>query len=152
MRPTRIRDDMMKKTLKVMAMVLFVVGMTALTTACTKGKSDLILGKWKFEKAVVSYGGESIQMTASDIAQMLGVEFDEKELIINFKSDGYVYGGSEEDPARYTLEGDELTIITPEESFKMIITKLTSSALIVEPHFDGEMPEGTKAEIRFKKA
>lgn len=134
-----------------MAMVMFVVSMTALTTSCTKGKSDLILGKWKFDKAMVSYGGESMELTASDIAVMMGMEFDEQELIINFKNDGYVYGGSEEDPARYTLNDDELSIITPEETFEMTITKLTNSTLIVEPQFDGQMPEGAKAEIHFKR-
>lgn len=134
-----------------MAMVLFVVGMTALTS-CTKDNSDLIIGKWKFDKASVSFGGESMELTAADLAAMMELNgFSEDELIIDFKSDGKVYTNDEPEPANYTVDRNKLKIFTPEDSFEMIITKLTNSTLIVEPEFDDQMPDGAKTEIRFKR-
>lgn len=135
-----------------MAMVLFVVSMTALTS-CTKDNSDLIIGKWEFDKASVSFGGESIELTTSDLAAMMELDdFSVDELIIEFKGDGKVYASDESEPANYTINGNKLTVFTPDTTFKMTITKLTNSTLIVEPEFDDQMPEGSKAEIRFKRA
>lgn len=135
-----------------MAMVLFVMGMTALTS-CTKDNSDLILGKWKFDKATMSYGGQTVQLTAADLADMMNFQGSSDEFVVDFKSDGKVYASDEPEPANYTLDGSKLTVFTPEITFRMTITKLTSSTLVVEPEFDDdEMPEGAKAEIRFKKA
>ena len=132
-------------------MVLFVVGMTTLTS-CTKDNSDLIIGKWKFDKATVSFGGETIQMTAADMLAMMNYNgLSEDDFIIEFKSDGKVYAGDEPGPANYTVDGNKLTVITPETTFQMIITKLTNTTLIVEPQFNDQMPEGAKAEIRFKR-
>ena len=137
--------------MKLLAMVLFVIGMTSLTS-CTKDNSDLIIGKWKFDKASVSFGGESVEMTAADLAAMRNLNgFSEDEFIIEFKSDGKVYASDEPEPANYTVDGNKLTVFTPEETFKMNITKLTNTTLIVEPEFNDEMPEGAKTEIRFKK-
>ena len=137
--------------MKLLAMVLFVIGMTSLTS-CTKDNSDLIIGKWKFDKASVSFGGESVEMTAADLAAMMNLNgFSEDEFIIEFKSDGKVYASDEPEPANYTVDGNKLTVFTPEETFKMNITKLTNTTLIVEPEFNDEMPEGAKTEIRFKK-
>ena len=134
-----------------MAMVLFVVGVTALTS-CTKDNSDLILGKWKFDKASVSFGGESIQMTAADLLAMMELNgLSEDELIFEFKSDGKVYAGGESGPANYTVDGNKLKVIAPDSTFDMIITNLTNTTLIVEPQFDDQMPEGAKAEIQLKK-
>ena len=142
----------MKKAMKIMAMVLFVMGMTALTS-CTKDNSDLILGKWKFDKATMSYGGQTVQLTAADLADMMNFQGSSDEFVVDFKSDGKVYASDEPEPANYTLDGSKLTVFTPEITFRMTITKLTSSTLVVEPEFDDdEMPEGAKAEIRFKKA
>lgn len=135
-----------------MAMVLFVMGMTALTS-CTKDNSDLILGKWKFDKATMSYGGQTVQLTAADLADMMNFQGSSDEFVVDFKSDGKVYASDEPEPANYTLDGSKLTVFTPEITFRMTITKLTSSTLVVEPELDDdEMPEGAKAEIRFKKA
>lgn len=143
---------MMKKAMKIMAMVLFVMGMTALTS-CTKDNSDLILGKWKFDKATMSYGGQTVQLTAADLADMMNFQGSSDEFVVDFKSDGKVYASDEPEPANYTLDGSKLTVFTPEITFRMTITKLTSSTLVVEPELDDdEMPEGAKAEIRFKKA
>ena len=134
-----------------MAMVLFVFGMTALTS-CTKDNSDLILGKWKFDKATVSFGGETIQMTAADLAAMMDLNgMSDDELIFEFKSDGKVYAGGESGPANYTVDGNKLKVISPDTIFEMIITKLTNTTLIVEPQFDDSMPEGAKTEIQFKR-
>ena len=134
-----------------MAMVLFVVGMTALTS-CTKDNSDLIIGKWKFDKASVSFGGESMEMTAADILAMMNYNgVSEDDFIFEFKSDGKVYASDESEPANYTVDGDKLKVIAPDTTFEMIITKLTNTTLIVEPQFDDQMPEGTKAEIQFKR-
>ena len=141
----------MKKAMKIMAMVLFVFGMTALTS-CTKDNSDLILGKWKFDKATVSFGGETIQMTAADLAAMMDLNgMSDDELIFEFKSDGKVYAGGESGPANYTVDGNKLKVISPDTTFEMIITKLTNTTLIVEPQFDDSMPEGAKTEIQFKR-
>ena len=132
-------------------MVLFVIGMTSLTS-CTKDNSDLILGKWKFDKATMSYGGESVQLTASDLAAMMDLQgISSDEFVVEFKSGGKVYASDEPEPANYTLDGDKLTVITPETTFTMTITKLTNTTLIVEPQFDDQMLEGAKAEIRFKR-
>ena len=134
-----------------MAMVLFVISMTALTS-CTKDNSDLILGKWKFDKATMSYGGQTVQLTAADLADMMNFQGSSDEFVVDFKSDGKVYASDEPEPANYTLDGSKLTVFTPEITFRMTITKLTSSTLVVEPELDDdEMPEGAKAEIRFKK-
>ena len=141
----------MKKAMKIMTMVLFVIGMTSLTS-CTKDNSDLILGKWKFDKATMSYGGESVQLTASDLAAMMDLQgISSDEFVVEFKSGGKVYASDEPEPANYTLDGDKLTVITPETTFTMTITKLTNTTLIVEPQFDDQMLEGAKAEIRFKR-
>ena len=138
--------------MKIMATVLFVMGMTALTS-CTKDNSDLILGKWKFDKATMSYGGQTVQLTAADLADMMNFQGSSDEFVVDFKSDGKVYASDEPEPANYTLDGSKLTVFTPEITFRMTITKLTSSTLVVEPELDDdEMPEGAKAEIRFKKA
>ena len=138
--------------MKIMAMVLFVMGMTALTS-CTKDNSDLILGKWKFDKATMSYGGQTVQLTAADLADMMNLQGSSDEFVVDFKSDGKVYASDEPEPANYTIDGSKLTVFTPEITFRMTITKLTSSTLVVEPELDDdEMPEGAKAEIRFKKA
>lgn len=132
-------------------MVLFVVGMTTLTS-CTKDNSDLIIGKWKFDKATVSFGGETMQMTAADMLAMMNYNgLSEDDFIIEFKSDGKVYASDEPEPAHYTVDGNKLKVIAPDTIFEMIITKLTNTTLIVEPQFDDQMPEGAKAEIRFKR-
>ena len=134
-----------------MTMVLFVIGMTSLSS-CTKDNSDLILGKWKFDKATMSYGGESVQLTAADLAAMMDLQgISSDEFVVEFKSGGKVYASDEPEPANYTIDGDKLTVISPETTFTMTITKLTNTTLIVEPQFDDQMLEGAKAEIRFKR-
>ncbi len=82
---------------------------------------------------------------------MAGLDFDENDLVLEFKSDGKVYAGGAPGPANYTVDGDKLTIITPEETYEMIITKLTSSALVVDMMFDDEDMQGAKGTMYFKR-
>lgn len=140
----------MKKAMKIMAMVLFVVGMATLPS-CTKSNADLILGKWKLDKATASFGGQTFTMSASDLAAMMGSEIDVDELVVEFKNDGKVYSEGEAEPARYTIDGDKLSIITPEETFNMIITKLNRTDLVLEMIIEEEEVEGMKGQIFFKR-
>ena len=140
----------MKKAMKIMAMVLFVVGMATLPS-CTKSNADLILGKWKLDKATASFGGQMFTMSASDLAAMMGSEIDVDELVVEFKNDGKVYSEGEADPARYTIDGDKLSIITPEETFNMIITKLNRTDLVLDMIIEEEEMEGMKGQIFFKR-
>lgn len=136
--------------MKVLTMVLFVVGMTTLSS-CTKSNSDLILGKWMLYKATATYAGQSIVLSMSDIAAIMGSEISEDEFIVEFKSDGLVYESGEPGPARYTIDGDRLSIITPEETFNLDIVKLTSSELVVDMVFDEEEMSEVKGQLYFKR-
>ena len=123
----------MKKALKIMAMVLFVVGMTALSS-CTKSKEKMILGKWELEKVSASMGGYTFQITADQLMEMLG-EYGEEvgdvdEVILEFKNDGYVY--FQGDGTRYVLEGDKLTLEAGEDTLEATIIELTDSSLTLE--------------------
>lgn len=136
LRPTRIRDNKMKKTMKIMAMVLFVFGMTALTS-CSKSKDKLILGKWELQSLSVSSEGFNMEMTVEDFYAMMGVNEDEiEDVIFEFRSDGYVYMDGEGAP--YSIEGDKLIIEDVDESEQMveyetmIISELTDKALTLE--------------------
>ena len=116
-----------------MAMVLFVVGMTALTS-CTKSKEKMILGKWELEKVSASMGGYTFQITANELISMLEAyegEFEDvDEVILEFKNDGYVY--FQGDGARYVLEGDKLTLEAGEDTLEATIIELTDSSLTLE--------------------
>ncbi len=140
----------MKKAMKIMAMVLFVVGMATLPS-CTKSNADLILGKWKLDKATASFGGQTFTMSVSDLAAMMGSEIDVDELVVEFKNDGKVYSEGETEPARYTIDGDKLSIITPEETINMIITKLNRTDLVLDMIIEEEEMEGMKGQIFFKR-
>lgn len=124
----------MKKAMKVMAMVLFVVGMTALTS-CTKSKEKMILGKWELEKVSVTMGGYSMQITVAELMELMG-EYGEEigdidEMILEFKNDGYVYAQGE--GVRYVIDGDQLTIDGGEEgTIEATITELTKTEMTLE--------------------
>ena len=90
-------------------------------------------------------------MSASDLAAMMGSEIDVDELVVEFKNDGKVYSEGEAEPARYTIDGDKLSIITPEETFNMIITKLNRTDLVLEMIIEEEEVEGMKGQIFFKR-
>ena len=127
MRPTHIRDLNMKKTMKVLAMVLFVVGMTALTS-CSKDNSELILGKWKMTKITGSVEGVTYTISIDEFLEAYGVE-DAEDFIIEFKSDGMVYAGDEVSP--YSINRNTLTVTEGDDVVDMTIKKLTSSKLIL---------------------
>ena len=115
-------------------MVLFVVGMTALTS-CTKNKEKQILGKWKLEKVSVTLGGYTIQMTTAQLAEMLG-EYGEgfedvDEVVIEFKKDGNVY--YQEESAKYVIDGEKLTLSDSNgESLEATIIELTKTEMTLE--------------------
>lgn len=134
-----------------MAMVLFVIGMTALSS-CTKSKENLILGKWKLESVSATYGGQTFEMSVSELIEMFGAfgAADVENVYIEFKDDGKVY--SEGESASYTIDGDKISIVDEGEVFVATITELTSSALTLEEtEVDDEVGEITIA-LHFKKA
>ena len=132
----------MKKIVKVLAVVLFVVGMTALTS-CSKDKTELILGKWKMTKITGTTQGMTYTISMDEFMEAYGVE-DAEDFIIEFKSDGMVYAGDEASP--YSIVGNKLTISEDEDEIEMTIEKLTSAKLIL-----GHTEEDVDMSIEFKK-
>lgn len=124
----------MKKTLKVMAMVLFVFSLATLTS-CTKSSEKLILGKWQLDRIAASYGGETYEFTMAEFAEMFGE--DEVPLAtLEFKDDGYVYS-PDGDKASYSIDGEKLTITEDGESTTMNIVELTKTDLALSAEEDG---------------
>lgn len=116
-----------------MAMVLFVVGMTALTS-CTKSNEKRILGKWQLESISLNIEGMTMQMTPEQFVQMLGLPVDEEvgDLSIEFKNDGYVYAVNG-DKVPYTVADNQLTIkMDDAEPLVATITQLTDKEMIIE--------------------
>lgn len=111
-----------------MAMVLFVVSMTALTS-CTKSKEKLILGKWKLETITMNYGGQSVSLTTEAFAEMFDDE-ELKDVIVEFRDNGYAYFNGQGVP--YTIDGDYITVTEEGQSMQMTIAELTSSKLLLE--------------------
>ena len=144
LRPTRIRDLIMKKAIKVMAMVLFVVGMTTLSS-CTKSNEELILGKWKLDTISATYEGSSFEMTVADLAALIGADDEFTDFIVEFKDNGYVY--MEDESAAYSIDGDKLTVTQDGESIEMTISKISSSSMTLEAEEDGVVMD-----LTFKKA
>lgn len=116
-----------------MAMVLFVVGMTAFTS-CTKSNEKMILGKWKLENVTASFAGQTFNMSVSDLIALLeleGEEVDVEEVILEFKNDGYVYFQGE--GVRYTVDDDILTLEEDEnKTLQATITEMTKSEMTLE--------------------
>ena len=71
--------------MKIMAMVLFVASMTALTS-CTKSNAELILGKWSLESVKATYGGTTIEMTIADLLSMYESEEISEDSYIDRRS------------------------------------------------------------------
>ena len=119
----------MKKALKIMAMVLFVAGMTALTS-CTKNEQRII-GKWELNSMSYQSGGQTIELTMAQMAAPLGEEVT--DLVVEFKSNGYVYASAEgiidEQGARYSVNGNTLTVYEEDGDVEMDIVELNSSKL-----------------------
>ena len=122
---------MMKKTLKVMAMLFFVVSMTALTS-CSKKSEKLIVGKWECIAASYTENGETQSFT-----ELNG-------MIWEFKSDGTVVGSMPEDfddgtdlSVTYVIVDDQLTMSYVDEDGDLdketyTIKELTKSKLVLE--------------------
>ena len=124
---------MMKKTLKVMAMLLFVVSMTALTS-CKKENTKLIVGRW--ECVTASYTDDGITESIPAL----------KGMVWEFKSDGKVVADVSIDlpdidiieaDATYVVSGNTLTIRSVEidhdvETETYLIKELTNSKLILQ--------------------
>ena len=135
----------MKKTLKVMAMLLFVMSMTALTS-CNKAKENLIVGKWECTTATYT-DAEGTQT----IPWLNGMVWE-------FKADGTVTSsGIDVDDAEvdasatYVVANDALTITGVDEdgdidSETYLIKELTKSKLVLE-----ERDEDDSLVLEFKK-
>lgn len=131
----------MKKTMKIMAMVLFVIGMTALTS-CSKGKDKLIIGKWEISSISISGGSYNMDLTMEEFYELLGADAEDAEpIVLEFRNDGKVYMVDTEDDVEeglpYSIDGDKLTVqVTDEEGNEeyetMIIKELTEKALTLE--------------------
>jgi len=134
----------MKKAMRIMSLVLFVVGMTALTS-CSKSNEKLILGKWELEKVSAIYMGQTFEMTIDDLAAMIGVE-EVENVCLEFKNNGTVIA-ADGDIANYTIDKEKLTISSDGVSYEMKIIELTKKDLTVEA-----TEEGTTVTLYFKKA
>ena len=120
----------MKKAIKLMAMVLFVVSMTALTS-CTKDNDKLILGKWKLQSVTYQSAGQTVELTIAQMAALNGEEIT--DFFVEFKSDGYVYASAsiyfDEQGTRYSIEGDTLFIHEEGEDMEIDIVELSNKKM-----------------------
>jgi hypothetical protein len=137
----------MKKALKVMAMLLFVFSMTALTS-CNKEAENLIVGKWECTSAVHTEYSVSHTMP-----WLIGMVWE-------FKTNGDFIGTIEDlddeygdvtVTASYGILGDILTITYIDEdgdveSESYIIKELTKTNLVIK---DSDWDE--EAMVEFKK-
>ena len=130
-----LRDVIMKKTMKIMALVLFVIGMTAMTS-CSKSKDKLIVGKWKLETITASYQGISQEIDPS-------LWYDE-DVYMEFTSDGKVISDGE--TASYSIEDDVLIMTDDYETIRVTIVELTKSTLVL-----AEEEDGVSMELHFSK-
>ena len=123
----------MKKTLKAMAMLLFVVSMTTLTS-CKKENTKLIVGRW--ECVTASYTDDGITESIPAL----------KGMVWEFKADGKVVADVSIDlpdidiieaDATYVVSGNTLTIRSVEidhdvETETYLIKELTNSKLVLQ--------------------
>jgi uncharacterized protein (TIGR03066 family) len=151
----------MKKAMKIMAMVLFVIGMTALTS-CSKGKDKLIIGKWEISSISISRGGYNMDLTMEEFYELLGADAEDAEpIVLEFRNDGKVYMVDTEDDVEeglpYSIDGDKLTVqVTDEEGNEeyetMIIKELTEKALTLErTGMVEELDDDMTVALHFKK-
>lgn len=151
----------MKKAMKIMAMVLFVIGMTALTS-CSKGKDKLIIGKWEISSISISGGGYNMDLTMEEFYELLGADAEDAEpIVLEFRNDGKVYmvnmDADVEEGLPYSIDGDKLTVqVTDEEGNEeyetMIIKELTEKALTLErTGMVEELDDDMTVALHFKK-
>lgn len=147
--------------MKIMAMVLFVIGMTALTS-CSKGKDKLIIGKWEISSISISGGGYNMDLTMEEFYELLGADAEDAEpIVLEFRNDGKVYMVDTEDDVEeglpYSIDGDKLTVqVTDEEGNEeyetMIIKELTEKALTLErTGMVEELDDDMTVALHFKK-
>lgn len=136
-----------------MAMVLFVVGMTALTS-CSKSNEERILGKWELESISLNVNGMTMQMTPTQLAQLMGISLEEElgKIILEFKSDGYLY--YQDEKVEYTVNDDQLTIKMDDgEPLVATITELTNKELVFEAEdLNSESGIASSFALYFKRA
>jgi len=138
----------MKKTLKVMAMVLFVVSMVSLTS-CKKEKANLIVGKWECTSA--SYTQAGITQSIPWLNGMVW-EFKANGTLIGSIPDDLVESDDDAASATYVVSGDVLTVSYVDEDDGDIeresyaIKELTETKLVLE-----ETEDGVTATLEFKK-
>ncbi len=147
--------------MKIMAMVLFVIGMTALTS-CSKGKDKLIIGKWEISSISISGGGYNMDLTMEEFYELLGADAEDAEpIVLEFRNDGKVYmvnmDADVEEGLPYSIDGDKLTVqVTDEEGNEeyetMIIKELTEKALTLErTGMVEELDDDMTVALHFKK-
>lgn len=134
-------------------MVLFVVGMTALTS-CSKSNEERILGKWELESISLNVNGMTMQMTPTQLAQLMGISLEEElgKIILEFKSDGYLY--YQDEKVEYTVNDDQLTIKMDDgEPLVATITELTNKELVFEAEdLNSESGIASSFALYFKRA
>ena len=121
-----------------MAMLLFVMSMTALTS-CNKEKTNLIVGKWECTTATYTEAG-----VTQSVPWVIGMVWE-------FKSDGTIISNSIdiddeeiEVSATYVVTGDALTITGVDEDGDIdtetyLIKELTKSKLVLEERDEDEL-------------
>lgn len=136
-----------------MAMVLFVVGMTALTS-CSKSNEERILGKWELESISLNVNGMTMQLTPTQLAQFMEIPLEEElgKIILEFKNDGYLY--YQDEKVEYTVNDDQLTIKMDDgEPLVATITELTNKELVFEAEdFNSESDIASSIALYFKRA
>ena len=134
-------------------MVLFVVGMTALTS-CSKSNEERILGKWELESISLNVNGMTMQLTPTQLAQLMGISLEEElgKIILEFKNDGYLY--YQDEKVEYTVNDDQLTIKMDDgEPLVATITELTNKELVFEAEdLNSESGIASSFALYFKRA
>jgi len=123
-----------------MAMLLFVVSMTALTS-CNKEAEQLIVGKWECTTATFTEDG-----VTQSVPWVIGMvwEFKANGDIISTIPDSLNEGDDETVSATYVILGDILTITSVEldgdiESTSYIIKDLAKSKFVLEERDEDEV-------------
>lgn len=134
-------------------MVLFVVGMTALTS-CSKSNEERILGKWELESISLNVNGMTMQLTPTQLAQFMEIPLEEElgKIILEFKNDGYLY--YQDEKVEYTVNDDQLTIKMDDgEPLVATITELTNKELVFEAEdLNSESGIASSIALYFKRA
>ncbi len=102
----------MRKTLKLIAMLLCVAAVATLSS-CSKENEDLIIGKWEIVKCTSNLSGED--------NSMIGI-------IWEFKTDGMMSANGQN--VSYSIDGNNIILMGG--WFSGTITTLTKSKLVME--------------------